>query len=102
MLLLKKPFAVAKGFFIFDKNNKVKKIIFGIIISLGFFSCSDPEHPDATSLCNCYTHLHRAREVNDINRIADSCNTIYTKILEKYKDDQEGFKAFEEAYRICQ
>jgi len=65
-------------------------------------SCGEENHPDADSLCKCFTELHRTNTVEQTNRIADSCNSLYSTILEKYKNDEEGKATFNAAYKNCQ
>lgn len=78
------------------------KFISSLVIIITFASCSEKSHPDAEALCGCYTELHRAHTDDQINRIADSCNTIHITIINKYKSNQEGKENFEEAYKNCQ
>ena len=81
----------------------LKKITFPIcVLALILFqSCSDPTHPDAESLCNCYTQMYRADD-DKIDNIADSCSTIHIDIIKKLKDNPEEKAKFDEAYSYCQ
>ncbi len=65
-------------------------------------SCNDPEHADADALCRCYTSLHRSKQEADIDKISDSCNVIFKKVLLKHKDNRDELKAFYNALRVCQ
>jgi len=80
----------------------VKNLIYSLAVISLFYSCSGEEHPDAKSLCDCYTELHRTYTEEQTERVADSCNTIYSDIIQKYKGDEEGKTSFESAYKNCQ
>ena len=81
----------------------LKKIIFpiGLFSLILIQSCSEPTHPDAESLCNCYTQMYRA-DGDRVDVIADSCSTIYIDIIKKLKDNPEEKAKFDEAYAFCQ
>ena len=73
-----------------------------ILIIIGGVSCSAPKHPDATSLCRCWTSL-RFEKNDSISTIkADSCDNLYKNILDKIKDNKEEFATFNAAYNTMQ
>jgi len=77
-------------------------VLFFIVLSgVMFNACSEPTHPDADRLCNCYTQMYRANH-DALERITDSCNIIHMEILERFKDDSEEKEKFNAAYAVCQ
>ena len=77
------------------------KKLYPLLIIIGSFSCSTPKHPDATSLCNCWSRLRFERNDSISNRIADSCDNLYITIIKKKKGYEEWTELFDAAYNEC-
>ncbi len=73
-------------------------------LSLILSSCETPQQEDAERLCGCFTEMHVATRHNrteQIDHLADSCNTLYLEIIEKLKDKPEEKEKFDAAYEQC-
>ena len=77
------------------------KKLYPLLIVIGSFSCSTPKHPDATSLCNCWSRLRFERNDSISNRIADSCDNLYITVIKKKKGHEEWTELFDAAYNEC-
>jgi hypothetical protein len=81
----------------------IKNILFYFILLIIISSsCYNNDNKEADNLCSCYTKLHRERNEDKILLIGDSCNKLYSEILQKYKDNNEGKEEFLNAYKECQ
>jgi hypothetical protein len=87
----------------------LRTLIFGMAFFglNGLISCNsvpDGIAEDAQSLCNCYKQVHKIEPEEEplINFITDSCNTMWKGIYDKYADQEEQKKLFNQAYSACQ
>ena len=76
--------------------------LFTVLTFICFYSCSTPKHPDATSLCDCWTRLRYEKLDSTSYRMADSCDHLYKNILNKLKDNKEEMATFNAAYSTLQ
>jgi hypothetical protein len=83
----------------------MKQLLFTTaLFSLLFVSCAEPKDDRATAVCDCYKLLHRvgADEVEVMNFIADSCQTLHIEVLKELEGNPEEKELFDEAYEFCQ
>jgi len=78
----------------------MKKSIF-YILPVALVSCSEPTHPDATAICDCYNLLHHTRDEELVEIVADSCNQLYVETLEKLDKNKDELGEFRKAYDVC-
>jgi hypothetical protein len=87
-----------------------KALSLSFVISLIFMaSCNTPEsiQKDAESLCNCFQLIHAVdpedeEAVANMNAQMEECNKMWKEIFDKYKDDAENKRVFNQAYNTCQ
>lgn len=72
-----------------------------IFLSPLFIACSEPMHPDASAICDCYTVLHHIDDEDLEMIVADSCNNLYIHTLKKFENDSVEMRKFIEAYDAC-
>ncbi len=71
------------------------------VFLLSIISCDAPKHPDATSLCQCWSML-RFEKIDSIsNKMADSCDNLYKNIIVKGEGYEEWNALFKAAYNEC-
>ncbi len=79
----------------------MKRIVLLVIIITFLFACQTTAH-HADKLCDCYTHLHRAKSDQEIEFWGDSCNQLHIYILKSLEDSIPQQQTFIKAYRNCQ
>ena len=64
------------------------------------FSC-DETNSNAEKVCDCYTLMHREKNHNRTQVLADSCNNIYSEIQKDLKNNTSEMDAFNKGLEKC-
>ena len=77
------------------------KYVYSLFLFASLTACSEPKHPDASALCDCYALLHHTNTEELAEIIADSCSNLYAETIKKLGKNKEELDEFQEAYDAC-